>query len=65
MIKIVLGVLKPFSGNPFSCFSGEIVRKRILFVESKLNVFIYESRVLVCHIHHVTNEASKKSFWKP
>jgi hypothetical protein len=34
--------------------------ERIPFVETMLNLFICELGVLVCHIHHVTNEASLK-----
>jgi predicted RecB family endonuclease len=41
-------------------FFGEIGLETDFFVESKLNLFICELMVLVCHIHHVTNEALKE-----
>jgi len=60
LFVVWFSVFNRFQAIHFSVFWAKHARKRILLVENKPNLFICELMVLVCHIHHVTNEASKK-----
>ena len=58
---VVVWFFKARSNGAVFCFFRRNKRGNGFFsVGIKLNLFIYELMVLVCHIHHVTNEALKE-----